>query len=167
MHAAKLLTYCAGFLLAGCHFTDQEKQVAPKKTSTGKIIVQREPVTAQSHPYPGQYCFVKRVYTNGDSSYIEADYIQFLMGKEAIDAATKRGEAELVLDDYYILNENTKLRVLAMSKDVVIQLVTTDSGKTFFENADQSSLSKKLKDGIFVLQINNGLVTKIKEQFLP
>ena len=44
---------------------------------------------------------------------------------------------------------------------------TTDGGKSFFEKADQSTLLKRLKDGIFVLQINNGLVTKIKQQFLP
>jgi hypothetical protein len=53
------------------------------------------------------------------------------MGKEAMDAATKRGEAELVLDDYYIVNENTKLRTLPLSNDVVIQLVTTEDGIVF------------------------------------
>jgi hypothetical protein len=136
MHAPKVLIYCAGFLLAGCHFTEPEKRVVPKKINTEKITVHREPVTPQSQPYPGQYCFVKRIYSSGDSSYIEADYIQFLMGKEAIDAATKRGEAETVLDDYYVVNENTRLRVLPLSKEVVIQLVTTDNGKSFFENAD-------------------------------
>jgi hypothetical protein len=167
MQAAKVLIYCAGFLLAGCHFKEREKPVVPKKINTEKITVHREPVTPQSQPYLGQYCFVKREYSSGDSNYIEADYIQFLMGKEAIDAATKRGEEEVVLDDYYIVNENTKLRILPVSKDVVIQLVTTDSGKSFYENTDQSALSKRLKDGIFVLQINNGLVTKIKQQFLP
>ena len=167
MHTAKVFMCCAVFLLAGCHFTDREKQVVSKKLNTGKKTVQKEAVTPQSQPYPGQYCFVKSVYERGDSSYIEADYIQFLMGKDAIDAATKRGDVEMVLDDYYIVNENTKLRILPMSKDVVIQLVTTDDGKSFLENANQSSLSTRLKDGIFVLQINNGLVTKIKQQFLP
>jgi len=163
---------CIVFLFTGCRFTDDKKHVAAKNTVKDttvirKQVIHKEPVTAQTQPYGGQYCFIKKAYTRGDTNYIEADYIQFLMGEQAIEAARKKGEAETVLDDYYIVNENTKTRKLALAKDVIIQVVITEDGKSFFVDGNDGLLRQKLQEGIFVLQIKNGVVKKIKEQFLP
>jgi len=163
---------CIAFLFTGCHFTEDNKHVASKNkvkdtTAIRKQVIHKEPVAAQTQPYGGQYCFIKKAYADGDTSYIEADYIQFLMGEKAIGAARKKGEPEIVLDDYYIVNENTKTRRLALAKDVVIQVVITEDGNSFFVDANDSLLHQKLQGGVFVLQLENGVVKKIKEQFLP
>jgi hypothetical protein len=164
--------YCIVLLFTGCRFTDDQKHVASKNTventtAIRKQAIHKEPVPAQTQPYRGQYCLIKKVYAHADTNYIEADYIQFLMGEKAIEAARKKGEAEMVLDDYYIVNENPKTRMLALAKDVIIQVVITEDGKSFFVDGNDNLLHKKLQDGIFVLQIENGVVKKIKEQFLP
>ena len=159
-------------LLTGCRFTE-DKNTAVKKnkvkdtTVIEKKIIQSVPVTPQSVPYQGQYCFIKKIYTKGDTSYIEADYIQFLMGDEAIAAATKKGEQDMVQDDYYVVNDNTKLRSLALSKNVVITLAGTDDGKPSSAGMDDGTLQKKLLSGIFVIRFENGLVTNMREQFIP
>ena len=160
------------FLCMSCHFTDDRKPTVNKsKTKDSAVIenkiIQKQPVTAQTKPYEGQYCFIKKAYTHADTSYIEADYIQFLMGDQAVAAAKKKGEADAVLDDYYVVNDNPAIRKLALAKNVTIQLVVTEDGKSFFTTGNDELLQKKLREGIFVLQFTNGLVTKIQEQFLP
>jgi hypothetical protein len=164
--------------LYGCRFTDHKKHASFQKSATDTTAIHKEAITGQTQPYQGQYCLIKKLYTEGDTCYIEADYIQFLMGDKAVAAAKKKGDADTftdkngniaytVLDDCYILNENPAIRKLALANDVVIQLVSNEDGNAFLINSSFGKLNKNPKDAIYVLQLENGLVKKIKQQYLP
>jgi len=124
----------------------------------------------------GQYCFIEKVYEKEGTTYIDADYIQFLMGKPAVEAARKRGDAEpfvrngdttwSVPNDYYILNENKKIRSLALKPD--FRLVTVEKPEAK-EVSGVGYLKKYAKDLVFVLTLDatDSTVTVIKEQYLP
>ena len=71
--------------------------------------------------------------TSGKDFIIDADFVQMLTGKSAIKAAKKAGEAEYDLNkkgdttwyvpnDYFVLNENTKVRQLTLSSTAQIYL---------------------------------------------
>ncbi len=161
-------------LFEGCNNGDSNTQTSKpvtqealaKKDSIHTAVTNKEKITGQSKPYAGQYCYIKKVYVQDGVNYIDADYVQFLMGEDAVNAAKKEGAAE-VLDDYYILNKNTVIKKLPLAKDVSIQLVNTENGEIYLTETDYDSFSKRIKDEIFVLTIDNGIVKNIRMQFLP
>ncbi len=76
---------------------------------------------AQSSAADKQTASITAVSIKGSSLTIDADFVQMLTGKAAIKAAKKTGEAEYDLNkkgdttwyvpnDYFVLNENTKVR---------------------------------------------------------
>lgn len=172
MRSVKLWCCSLLILLTACQSGDEKKSSpvppeAKKHPVAEKSVVQYIPVQPQSVPYKGQYCFIKNIYKQGDTTFIEAGYIQFLMNEEAVAAATKKGETGAAMDNYYIINDNTKPRILALSKGVAIFLIDPGNAKPVSDSIANTALYKQLKDGIYVLQVNNGLVTEIKQQFLP
>lgn len=72
-----------------------------------------------------EWCFVKRVYASGGKNYLEVDYIQFLTGAEADAAAIEDGKippGEHIENDYYIRNQNPKLRTFEVASTVEVAL---------------------------------------------
>src|SRR5882757_10067776 len=110
-------------LLAGCNLDDSKTTKKPAHAShkTDSPTVKLVDIKPQTASAAGQYCYIKKVYARSDAMYIDADYIQFLMDDDAVKAAKKHGEAQMdigqkgdtswyVPDDYYILNDNPKIR---------------------------------------------------------
>lgn len=158
---------------------DKEKSAAPDSTIVPEAPVVREvAVQPQQEPAKGQYCYIDKVYTKGDTSYIEADYVQFLMGKEAVAAARKRGDAEPIVTngdttyslptDYYILNENKKLRTLKLAGNFEFVAVAVSADKKASSTAPITLLKERAKTGLFILTLDKQeTVVTIKEQYLP
>ncbi len=158
-------------LLAGCNMNEnntqeQPAQVEPKNgdTPTVKII----PLEPQDKPEPGQYCLIKRAFDSAGATYIDADYIQFLMGDEALAAAKKKGEEEMVLDDYYVVNDNTKIRTLRLSSHFEFIAVNVGTEPLPAQTAMQHLQSVANTHVIMILNFNKQQeVTQMKIQFLP
>ena len=171
-----------GLLLAtlvfawGCQESSQEN----KSTAPDSIVVQpavkEVEVKPQHKPESGQYCYINKVYEQNGSYYIDADYVQFLMGKPAVAAAKKRGDAERIIkngdtswsvpNDYYILNENEKQRTLKLAPEFEFTAVKTDDGKGNLSATDY--LKQRAANGLFILTLDaNEMVLAIKEQYLP
>ena len=126
-----------------------------------------------------QYCDINEVIKSGDTTFINADYIQFLTGQEAINAAISHHQADTfktddgkiqigVPNDYYIVNDNKKIRRLQIDKNCVFHLELNPD--RFHEIKDNSleSLTKIYKDSPFILTLNDkNIVVEIKEVFLP
>lgn len=106
------------------------------------------------------YSLVINIYNENNKHFIDADYIQYFTGKKAIEEAKKRNEADKFIingqtvysvpNDFYIVNENDKIRKLEVSNDVKLDY-----------------LKKNYKDQLFLLTIQNGKVIEIKEIFTP
>lgn len=85
--------------------------------------------TTTTEPLPEgvrEFAYVVAVDTSDDGDIVvTADYAQFLTGEEAIQAAMEDGfivEGETVPNDYYIVNENPRLRELELDPDAPIVL---------------------------------------------
>ena len=127
-----------------------------------------------------QFGFLKKVYQKDEKWLIDIDYIQFLSGDEAIKAARKHGEAEMDIDakkdttywvpnDYYIVNDNKKIRTFEFASSAKIG--TLDVSNTGME--EHSGLEylvkvfKKKTNLPFLLKIDEGKIIELKEQFIP
>jgi hypothetical protein len=166
-------------LLAGCNMDEGKAKKAPQKAGkTDSPAVKMQPVEQQDAPEKGQYCDIVKVYDKDGATWIDADYVQFLMGNAGLAAAKKHGEAEMDIDKkgdttwglpdgYYILNENKKLRSLKLADEVAF------IGVEGITPAPPAKLTVKYlqsiaKDNLFILTFNDsGEVFRIKQQFIP
>ncbi len=143
------------------------------------------PVTTGDTPSTGTdikdgkfFTFIEKVTIKGDTSYIIADYAQFLTGKEAADAATAAGDESPPPNDYYILNVNEKLRTVPVASGVEVLLATLEGHFTVdgypvtfsawrdMINGDSSNFPRATMVPYWVT-VKNGKVIKIAEQYLP
>jgi hypothetical protein len=126
-----------------------------------------------------QYCYITSVFEKADTTYIGADFVQYLTGEAAIEAArkanevdtftTKEGNIEFsVPNGYFVLNESRRSRKFVLSKDCSFDLIYNPNGIRPITDNSLKSLKEIYLENIFMLTIDkNGHVTKIKEVFLP
>jgi hypothetical protein len=126
-----------------------------------------------------QYANIIRIYERLDTVYIDVDYIQFLIGDAAIEAAKKANEADTfikadgkidyaVQNDYFIINESKKIRHLALAKDCKYELLYNPDRLHPIKDNSLESLKTIYGDSPFILTLNDkGIVINIKEVFLP
>ncbi|HEX2148906.1 MAG TPA: hypothetical protein VHI31_01840 [Actinomycetota bacterium] len=102
------------------------------------------------------------------------DVIQFLTGKEALDAFRRDnpGEADLP-NDYYIVNANKQLRSGTLAPEAGVKLVNlAQDSNADLNDATLEELDAYLKtvDRLMVpfwLTVAGGKITAIEEQYLP
>ncbi|HEY4151543.1 MAG TPA: hypothetical protein VGM41_21540 [Chitinophagaceae bacterium] len=137
-------------------------------TASDMSTVKLVPIGPQEKPEAGQYCYIKKVYEKEGDTYIDADYIQFLMGDSAIAAAKKKGEADAVQDDYYVVNDNPKIRTLKLSSHFeLVALENTVANGTVPTAVEYVQMAVK-NEWIAILTFDsNGEVVRIKQQYLP
>lgn len=140
-----------------------------------------EPSTTPQPPTPDaatvtkQFAFIKDVSRVGAGVSIQADYAQMLTGDEAAAAATAHGDESPPPNDYYIVNDNPKVRALMVSPDAKVTLVTKSDGTvdvdgymvTLSEFVALFGSVDLLKDAPFNLTITGGKVTVLAQQYLP
>ncbi len=163
MNIPFLLGFITLAVLSSCVFTDKNTTTIDETDNSTKI----------------QYAFIADIQQKGDSTFILADYIQYLTGDSAIAAAIREGAADTaqmdgktivgVPNDYYIVNSNPKLRNLRIDNlcefDLLLWL-----DRVHTEKVDNSlaSLKKIYQDAPFILTLDNEeTVVRIEEVFIP
>ena len=102
---------------------------------------------------------------------VTVDVIQFLTGKAAIKAASAAGEESPPPNDYFIVNDNPKLRTLPVRADFVTvnTLMAQETGSstksTVITFEDFAQLDTRY--AVFWVTVRDGWVTTISEQFIP
>lgn len=126
-----------------------------------------------------EYAFIVGIIQKGDSTFINADYIQYLTGKAAVKAAIKEHQADTfktedgkihidVPNDYFIINDNKKIRKLKLDKNCLIDLVINPDRMPSINENSFKSLKNVDHESPFILTLNaEGLVIIIKEIFVP
>jgi hypothetical protein len=126
-----------------------------------------------------EYANIVRIIQRGDTVFLDVDYIQYLTGDAAIEAAKKANQADTFQDadgkihievpnDFFIVNENNKIRQIPIAKDCVFDFILNPDRTNAIKDNSLKSLRKIHTDGPFILTINNqGFIKKIKEVFLP
>ncbi len=76
-----------------------------------------------------QFAFVQKATDSGGKVTLTLDYADFLTGQAAIDAALADGE-EPPPNDYYISNQNSKVRKLTVKKGALFVIVGAEPDDT-------------------------------------
>lgn len=124
------------------------------------------------------FTFIEKVTVTGGTAYVTADYAQMLTGDAAAAAATKAGDESPPPNDYYIVNENQKLRNVPVSASIKVLLSTWEAHFAVegypVEFSEWSDMINGVTDDFpratmvpYWITIKNGKATKIAEQYLP
>lgn len=126
-----------------------------------------------------RHSYIKEVFVNNSKLYIKADYVDYFTDDEAAEAEW-RDKAYMIIDGdtmtgitdgYYISNQNDKLRIFKLSKDVEINIFFVARDSYEFEEIKGASLSQFKEhlenNPLLILHIEEGIVVGIKEQFIP
>jgi hypothetical protein len=113
---------------------------------------------------------------------IRFDLAYFLTGEDANQAAAEHGDETPPPNDYYIVNDNPRLRTLALAPEAEIEVFDWNHCCDAPVRVDVATFRQALAagaDGVTVngqlirggsqywLTLEGGVVTKIEEQFLP
>jgi hypothetical protein len=170
-----------GTTILGCNSSNNQDTSSDKPQKTKPILDTIDKSRAIGIDKSGKdvYSFIVRVIEKGDSSFIDADYIQYFTGQAAIDAAISAHQADTfktedgkthvdVPNDYFIVNESNRIRRLALDKNCSFDLIINPDRNPPITDNTLGSLKKVHKDAPFLLTLNNdGAITKIKEIFIP
>lgn len=130
------------------------------------------PVAAERVP-----AIITAVDTSGSTVRLEVDYIQFLTGKEAADAATAHGDESPPPNDYYIVNDNPALREFPVQEGISVLTVVNDDGTsnpaghtlTLDEWVDRITgpNADAFRSSFYWITVSEATITTIEQQYLP
>lgn len=166
--------------LFSCNSNSSNSTTLAKDDTTTKTLNKADKTQTEVHTITQeQYADIVRVFQKGDTTFFDADYIQYLTGDAAIEAAKKAHQADTfqtkdgkthidVPNDYFIVNESKKIRQLPLSKDCSFDLIINPDRTHPIANNSLKSLQTIYKDSPFILTLDDkGMVVKVKEVFLP
>lgn len=124
-----------------------------------------------------QIGYVRSVDMAGTVTVLTIDYVQFLTGDAATDAAAAHGDESPPPNDYYIVNDNPKLRDLPVAPGLTVTVVTNSDG-TSDPDGHALTLAQwaasltgpeavSFKACPYWVTITDGTVTAIEAQYLP
>jgi hypothetical protein len=125
-----------------------------------------------------QYAFIKGITEKADFIYLDLDYIQYLTGDSAVSAARRMGDIDTtitpdgaihedVTNDYYILNENDKVRRIVLAANCKYDLLLDIDRLNGITENSLASLKRIYGDSPFFFTVRDGEITEIKEVFIP
>ena len=121
-----------------------------------------------------QYSFILKVYKENGKNYVNADFVQYLIGDKAVEEAKKNGDADAFIvdgkkiyavpNDFYIVNKNKTIRKIELSDNPKFNLLISENlnGLNTFEN-----FKKNFHDTLYVLCLKNDKIIEVKEVFIP
>lgn len=120
--------------------------------------------------------FVKEARTANGRLVLDLDYVLFLTGPEAEDAAEADG-AEPPPNDFYIVNDSTKLRTSPVAPDAPLTVVLdaaagqVPEGRTMAQGDWIAALRGPHGDAFrstpYWVKIVDGTITEIRQQYVP
>ena len=154
--------------------------------ASGEVVAHGTVDAAEPAPFPGaslqdgrHFGYVRAV--DVDAGTIEFDLAYFLSGKEANAAYHAAGGTGPVLNDYFVVNDNPRLRTLALAPDVRLRLLDWNHCCETFFDGDLALFARAIRDqedvtdgGLIYrgqsqwwITIEHGVVTEIEEQYSP
>lgn len=147
---------------------------------TGPTDPSPEPSLAPELEDGEHFGFIQSVDAGAGTLVLDLAY--FLTGEEANQEAAERGLETPVPNDYFIVNDNPKLRTLALASDLELALLDWNNCCDDFIEGDLATFADAIGasepitvDGQlyygslspYWLTVEGGVVTRIEEQYLP
>jgi hypothetical protein len=191
---AAVLVFGLGYLLGTGG--DEQAAVSPTATTPAPASETRSPTpTDEPSPTPsaiatgepggdtlpdGRY-FVQLADIQGGEEgplQLQYDLAYFLTGEEANQAADDRGLETPVPNDYFIVNDNPKLRLTPLEGVYSVKYIPQGSGLSSPVKAHEAQFLGWMGESVqtdfppkdtswWWITIENGSVTKIQQQYLP
>jgi hypothetical protein len=191
---AALLVFALGYLLGSGG--DEQAAVSPTATTPAPTSATHSPKptdTPSPTPSPiatgepggdtlpdGRY-FVQLTDIQGGEEgplLLQYDLAYFLTGEEANQAAEDRGLETPVPNDYFIVNDNPKLRLTPLEGVYSVKYIPEGSGLSSPVKAHEAQFLGWMGETVqtdfppkdtswWWITIENGSVTKIEQQYLP
>lgn len=150
-----------------------EEPIEIVKEKPDSVVEQEIQLTLTSE---ASYGYIKDMELRQGQKLIKVDFIQFYDGDRAVQEAVKRGHAEydiedngdttyFVYNDYYIVNDNPKLRLFVINDSTEINLIEHYGVKINFDSIQVSMNS--LKYVPFYLETKNGVLSLLNEIYTP
>lgn len=161
-----------------------QNQIAQLQAQTETPASKEEPIGQATTGTEKAMGYIKTVYESTGKRYLDIDYVQWLTGDEAIKAMREDGKCspdvypdtgQCIPNGFYIRNQNPKIRTFEISKDVQISRATafdySPSGIKSINYEEFKSLftpkDSYFRNLPFHIEVVNGLVMKITEQYIP
>lgn len=155
---------------------------SPSPSTTPGLTVTATPPATTTAPTPsatalatdlkdGRTYFLLKALDTGKHT-VTIDVVQFLTGEAARKAAEEEGQEAY---DYYVENENPRLRTLTLSAKATVVVNTLTAEETGSSTKDTAITQAKLKSyvtsgrarhALFYLTLSKGVVVAIHEQYL-
>jgi hypothetical protein len=178
-----LLSIGAGAVIALSHDSDRTQSSSP--TETPEPSATSEPSASQTPgPSPSgssiladgrHFVYVKSALRRDDgSTTVRFDLAYFYRGDRALEEAAERGDE--VLNDYYIVNDNPKLRTLPLADDVKVKYIPESLCCELQQGNIDAWLEAVLetnptdypgKNVPWWFTVEGGEITRIGQQYLP
>jgi hypothetical protein len=166
--------------LFACNSNSSSTTTSVKVDTTSKSLNTENQVQKGVHTNTHeQYADIIRIWQKGDTTFLEVDYIQYLTGDAAIEAAKKVHQADTfqtqdgiihidIPNDYFIVNESKKIRRLSLANDCAFDLIINPDRTHPITNNSLKSLHTIYSDSPFILTLNDkDFIIKVKEVFTP
>jgi len=149
---------------------------APAVTPTTTPTTVPAPAPGKATP---EFSFIEKASVSGTTVSVSADYAQYLVGAAAIAAATAHGDESPPPNDYYVVNDSTKLRTLPVKAGISVKLVSKPDGTMVVKGyliplakwagyyASPSPTTESIIGAGYWLTIKSGVVIGIEEQYVP
>ncbi len=150
---------------------DSEEDAAPEEEPADSDGGSAEAVSTSR-----EFTFVDDVRREGGNIVVVLDYAQMLSGEEAARAAEEAGDESPPPNDYYIVNENPRLRTFTIPADADVTLTTTHDGLTgdpYTITADEWATMfidddpPAIRDVPYWATVRGDTILEIEEQYLP
>jgi hypothetical protein len=123
------------------------------------------------------YCYIEEALNHNNGTFLKVDFIQFFTFERALEEAKKRGDADyhiadngdtnyMVYNDYYIANDNPKLRIFELTDSTSIELLEMFGGTKMNIN-NNVAIMKRVENSPFIIVVKDGQITRLEEVFIP
>jgi hypothetical protein len=177
-----ILAVTGGVLLANRGGHDKPEIASPDSTPSMTASPSEPPASASESPSSapaledGRYfVFVKKLHGTPPDATMTFDLAYLLTGDAANQAAADHGDETPVPNDYYIVNDNPRLRTMPVSPTVQIDPIdwTNCCEPTSVPYADWAASLTHPTDALLGTQVpywitvTDGQIVTIEEQYLP
>lgn len=125
------------------------------------------------------FAYIKSIAKTAGGYEITLDYAQYLTGDTAAKAASAHGDESPPPNDYYIVNDNKRLRTFTLGNSASIRLTMADgkfsdpgtrrtyTAKKFASMWSASSAEDPIRILPYWVTVKNDVVVKVEDQYLP
>jgi hypothetical protein len=138
-----------------------------------------DPPTPEAAIEDGRHFTFLSAFDTGDPTTITFDLAYFYTGEEAAEVAAERGDEAPPPNDYYIINDNTRLRTMPVANDAALHIVDWEHCCDDFQIGSLEDMASAMASGDdpyggtyrytspFWLTVEDGRIVLIEEQYLP